>query len=605
MTNPTAPRPIRVGALPRAILAGALALGLTGAVTALPNSPATAQGAVSLAPVAAKKSKIKAKIAESGAKSLKLTWNKLDKAKYYRVLVAEDKAFKSRIYTSKWLKKKGSLTITSSKIPWGSTVWVKVRAYVKKSKALATSSPVKAATRKADPLRLREAGQAAKKAKVAWKEATKTTTYEVVASTDKAMKKVVFSKQVKSAVAWISGDEIEEGAKYWVRVTTVDRPNRLTSAKIRVEAGVQTPTMPKNVKSVPLTPTSIKVSWSTSKLATSYVVSLAVNPFRDPVVVKEVDAPAKELTISGINLQTLGLGREFFVRVVADRMGKAESLSSAMPTALPIPPPTGAPAYSVNVGSYNVLREQDKDAKGRTFLERVGLLASRIDDLDVVGVQEATYAVRNGVRPVEAVAEASGLALARDPLTGAACAVHSDHLLYKASRFTVDSCGESFVNTYGGFSRYMAWAVLVEAVSLAPALYVSTHITADKGERRNEERIKETRTIVSLIAGINTAGYPVIFTADLNAAAVEHAFTPPVVLAGAGYVGADLVAPETSYILKGSTHRFISASEVGARLDHIMANSKVVAKEFAVRYGTPKEQPSDHYPIRALLDVYR
>ncbi|MDR3203011.1 MAG: hypothetical protein LBT54_07790 [Bifidobacteriaceae bacterium] len=620
------PHPRRATLIALAAAGGLLAGGLTAAGPAAPGAAAAPLGSTlaplgstlaplgsALAPLAAPE-KVKAKVASNLGKALAISWNQPARAASYRVFVALEKSMKSKVHTSERIKR-SSLTLKTSKIPWGSTVYVKVRAYTAAGKALTTSAALKVKTKKADPLRLAADSAAAKKVHVDWKSAKNTTKYQVTAATDAKMEHIVYSKRKSVSEAWISGKAIGENAKLYIRVRTLDRPRPVASAKIKARAGVKTPKAPGNVKATPSSASSLSVTWSGSSLATRYWVALAATPTGNPVWQTKAGAGARSKLLTGLAPAELGLGRVFFVRVTADRMGRATTSASPVSAALPFPVPGGAAAFAANVGSYNVLREQDEDAKGRTFYERVGLLAARISDLDIVGVQETTYAVRDGARPIFALEEASGLELARIPLapgsTAAApaatavCARHSDHILYRAARFKVVACGEDYLNAYGGFSRYLAWAVMEETASGTQFLMASTHLTAGAGATRNQVRLNEVALMAKLITQHNPAGYPVIITADLNADAVEFPRTPPVALAASGYLGADVTAPATSRLSAGTYHGFSSAARTANRIDYVMGSAKVVAESFAVRWAAPASEPSDHFPVRATLRVYR
>jgi endonuclease/exonuclease/phosphatase family metal-dependent hydrolase len=97
---------------------------------------------------------------------------------------------------------------------------------------------------------------------------------------------------------------------------------------------------------------------------------------------------------------------------------------------------------------------------------------------------------------------------------------------------------------------------------------------------------------------------PAIVTGDLNAAEAFASDTAPSILAAAGYLGADLTAPVLVNAQYSTVHGWSKAYAYSEHIDHIMANSRVVANSFEVHYGDPTAQPSDHYAISASVSVY-
>jgi endonuclease/exonuclease/phosphatase family metal-dependent hydrolase len=459
-----------------------------------------------------------------------------------------------------------------------------------------------------DPMRLREAGSKPARIQVAWKATKNTKKYLVEAFADIRLKKLITSKRTKKTTAWIGGGKVKEGQKLWIRVTTIDRPKKLKSAKIKVYTGAKAPAAPKGVTVRATSPSSIHVEWASASRATGYSVQLAATPTGAPVYSKRVEAPARALDLTGIWLPGLGLSPEFFVTVKADRKRQAFATSAAAPAAMPFPAPPWAPAFNVTVGSYNVLGATYSDALDRSYWDRIPFLAGGIRDMgaDIVAVQEAAWTLKAGYpdRPVRLLAGAAGMTLALTPGSRLACAATSNHILYNSAVFAVEACGEDSLTVDVDYPCTSTWAVMRHIPTGQPMLVISTHLTV--GATLNSLRLQETSRLVQLVAEHNPAGYPVVVAGDFNGAAIRTTTSPPTVMAAAGYIGTDLVAPEVVNGELGTTNEsFGGVKRDGTRIDFIFTDPKVAVHSFAVRYAEPAGvQPSDHYPITANLTVY-
>jgi endonuclease/exonuclease/phosphatase family metal-dependent hydrolase len=458
-----------------------------------------------------------------------------------------------------------------------------------------------------DPMRLKQIGSKVARVQVQWKATRKTTKYLVEAFADIRLKKLIASKRVKGTTAWIGGGKIAENQKLWIRVTTIDRPKKLKSAKIKVYTGVREPAAPTQVAVKPTSPSATLVTWQGAKFATGYTVQFSATPNGDPVYSRHVDGPAESLEVDSLAPAALGLGLEFFVTVKADRLGKTFATSAPVPASLPFPPPPWAPAFNVNVGSYNVLGATYVDGSGRSYWDRLPLLAGAIRDMsaDIVAVQEAAWTFRAAYpdRPVRALANAAGMSLASTPGTSTACAVTSNHILYNSGAFSVEACGEDVLTVDSRYPCTSTWALMRHLATGQPVLVVSTHLTVGAG--LNDLRLAETNLLIEDIRQHNPADYPVIVAGDFNAAALRFPVTPSTMLANAGLLSTDLVAREVFNGQYGTTHRPAPVNTNGERIDFIFTSPKVMVNQFAVRFAEPSAaQPSDHYPVWASLTVY-
>jgi endonuclease/exonuclease/phosphatase family metal-dependent hydrolase len=477
--------------------------------------------------------------------------------------------------------------------------------------ASATQSAVAAAAKAAssdDPLRLVYVEPGGASAKVKWKKTKNTTSWVVEAYKDKKLTKRVFKLQTTATSAWIKGAKVKENTKYYVTVRTKGRPHKLISKRVTVKTGYRTPAVPTGLKVAPASWNSLAVAWNASDDALKYAIELTNTPGGETVYTKRVKAPATTSTF-WINTEQMGLGREFFVRVRAIRKTAESEPSGSQPAALPFPTPWAAPSFTASIGTYNILRRGSKDAQGRDIYDRLDQIADTIAPLDIVGVQEATYAMYGGARPIYMLEEASGLTLARHPavppaVKGAVCSLHSDHIMYNGAKFTVVDSGEDDLGgTAADGERYATWALMTDIASGRQFYFVNTHLSSQDTSAYNQIRAGEVATLVQNMAA-RAAGLPVVIVGDLNEGAKDFTSTAPVQFANAGYVGADLVATTVSGGEYDTWHNFTGPAAGGRKFDYILGNSLVAFVSYTVVPATPKTQPSDHYPVFATITVY-
>jgi endonuclease/exonuclease/phosphatase family metal-dependent hydrolase len=462
---------------------------------------------------------------------------------------------------------------------------------------------------KKDPMRLKVVGTKTARVQVQWKNTKRTKKYLVEAFSDARLKKKVASKRTKKNTAWIGGGKIKENQKLWIRITTIDRPKQLKSAKLRVYTGVRNPSAPSSVSARPMSPTTLRVSWSKAKYATAYIVQLAPAVGATPVWSARVESPTTTLDANDLVPAQLGLPAQFVVTVKSDRMGKTYATSSAIPASLPFPAPPTPPTMTIGVGSFNVLGVTYDDAKGRSYWDRVPLLAGQIQAMgaDLIGIQESSWSLRAGypARPILALGAAVGMSVAADPATGAECSTMSDHVLYTPGLYAVETCGEEYLGIDAGFRRYVTWVQFRHLPTGQGLLFGSTHLSVGSSTAVNNLRLTETNLILESLNVHNPQGLPVILTGDFNSTALQFANTPAMVLAAHGLLSADLTAPDAVNAQYGTVHNFTGTNTRGARIDYIFASPKVQVHQFSVQYSAPaSDQPSDHYPVRATVSIY-
>lgn len=437
--------------------------------------------------------------------------------------------------------------------------------------------------------------------RVAWPKLKKKTTFRVEVFKDKKMTKRVFKKTTTKTAMWVRSAKVKENKKYYLRVKTVGRRKNLKSARLVATTGYRTPAVPQGLSVKPISPSEISLSWNPADLAKKYEIRLSKTPFGSPTWTARTKATAIEsLTI---NPAVMGVGRLFFVRVASVRGTEVSAPTGFRATAL-LPPVSGPVVFTTVVGSYNVLRRDAKDGLGRSFYERVELLAKRIKKWEIAAVQETTNAMYEGARPVEVLAAQAGLAVSRDPVTNLACARHSDHVLYQAKVYALERCGEMSLVGDPTTARWAAWSVLTHQATGARVFVVGAHLTAGGGSGRNTIRLSQTDQMVKEIADLNSDTLPVILMGDLNEALIDAPVTVSVALANAGYAPTDLIATTRDNISSPTFHDFRKPSYVDARIDYIAISAQVSATHFGVVVESEKKAPSDHYPITATLEVH-
>jgi len=465
------------------------------------------------------------------------------------------------------------------------------------------------------PTRLHLATNGYGKFEVAWKAPKKATRYRVTAATDKAMKHVVYRSAYGTArTRWVYGAKIKEGAKYYVRVQAYNSTGAGGKSKVLpVRPKVYPAKKPENLTARPVSSTSLALSWRKARYATAYTVKFMRTATAAPSWTKVLPSSARSLTVTGIDLRRLGLPRSFFVKVTADRKKKTFRDSETLPVGLPFPTPASAHTLTpvtMSVGSYNVLLYTAKTPGFSSWSSRANALAAQIRSMnvDVLGVQEATWAVVNGARPVQQLARASGMTLAQAPNSPTPCSVHSVHILYDSSVFRLTECGSTQLDA----RRMYTWAVLKSTATGGSVFVVNTHLATVAAGEPDALQIPEAKAIATGIRAHNTHGYPVVLTGDLNSFYGKAATTPMGILVGApvvggeGLVGADLVARTLSNAKWATTHKYKPTKPNGVHIDHILTSDAVVVKSFKVDAAAGREHsaPSDHWPVQATLLAY-
>jgi endonuclease/exonuclease/phosphatase family metal-dependent hydrolase len=524
----------------------------------------------------------------TGSTSLRVTWRAVSGASSYVVAVST----KPGLSSPKKVTSTGtSARVTGLKKDVRYYVAVRAKAGSKSGARSAVVSTLTWKTRPAAPTGVHLTGVGVAKFKVAWSKAKRATLYQVVVYSDKAKKNVVLRTALSSRTGrLVDASAIKEGARYYYAVRAFN--TRSTPGPYSKLYAVTTQAhqvkRATNIVVRPLTSSSLAVSWTKGALATGYTVSVSRTRDGAPFISKRTTSTST--TVTGVPRGV------FFVNVTADRVRTTFAPARAV-TAAPREPVPAGKHSSMKVGSYNVLR----DSAERPFYKRVNAMADLISDLDVVGVQEATYGkvskydgTSTQYRPIELLARASGLTL------GAGCSTHSEHVLYDDAKFDLVSCGS--LKYTAGDERYAAWDRLRDT-SGREVVVVSTHLTNGKTSADAALRLKQGTQLAAWLKRTFT-DVPVVVAGDFNSWYGDGSSTPMEQVLKNVYYPSDLAAPSIINGQYASFHAWLPTGVRATRIDHILTSSRAVPRTFAVRRTTEKTAPSDHHPIWAVVDVY-
>ena len=466
---------------------------------------------------------------------------------------------------------------------------------------VAAATPASAATRPSAPAKAWVRTNSYGKFELAWKAGAHATKYKVIVATDKSMDKVVFTKLTRKRAAWVYGTRIKEGNRYYYRVRSYNGTKAGGQTEVRSMRPLVKPVKkPEGLVVKHVDTSSVFVDWSAAELATGYTVKLRGTKYGTPFWSRRT---------TGTSMTVPSDRRVFFVTVTAYRFRRTFRDSETVVAATSQPVPAGSRAFTADVGSYNVM-QYNLHTTDHPWRGRRQAAADLIRDLDVVGVHEATWGAvlpamggmsgNDAKRPVTQLAHLALLKVAMRPDgSGYPCGTHSVHVLYRASMFTLTSCGEAGLDSD---HRYVTWAVLKHRASGASVFAATTHL-AD-GSTANAERATQTRRALEVIKARNGAGLPMILTGDLNSFHGRAGTTPLSLFMGGGFYAADLVAPSLVNGSYASTHGFKATPRNGYRVDHVLTSKAVRTTRFAVRRTTESTAPSDHHPVAATVDVH-
>lgn len=471
--------------------------------------------------------------------------------------------------------------------------------------AQAAGAPTIVATlsKPAAPTNVRTATNYYGKFDVTWTKVSNATLYKVHVFSDAAATQRVYKTGYTTKDhKWVDAPEIKEGKTYYYRVRSYNTKSvpGAYSEIIKVKTGVQQVKTPTIKDADPTSPTSLKVTWAGADLATTYQVKISATK-DGPTVQSSPVLHSWDRTYTFTGLNPDKIGQTFFVKVTAARKNTTFRDSKTIAAALPYPEESGA-TTSVRVGSYNVLNYTYDDAVGRSWSQRVDELGDMIDDLDLVGVQEATWGKVGSERAVEMLADQAGLKVALVPGTSTGCSINSSHVLYRSTKFWTVDCGSVVIREAD--NRTATWVRLRSRDTGKDVFAVSTHLTSGSDSTATSIRNAEAKNVLAMIDRYNTANLPVVLMGDMNSFHGRADTTPVSLFSDAGLVGSDLVADTRSKINYSTVHYFTGTPMNRLRIDHILISEGVDPVKFTVRWHTPSTAPTDHHVAVAILELH-
>ncbi|MFD2793709.1 endonuclease/exonuclease/phosphatase family protein [Promicromonospora vindobonensis] len=225
----------------------------------------------------------------------------------------------------------------------------------------------------------------------------------------------------------------------------------------------------------------------------------------------------------------------------------------------------------------------------------------RLEQPTVLGVQEVLF------HQLSAVEEGLGrhykmVGFGRD---GGAGGEYSG-IFYDARRLTVKWWDQLWLSdtpkvmgsaTWGNsVTRIVTWAELHDTVTGRDFVHINSHFD----HQSENARLRSARVVQDLAA---EAGLPVVFTADVNAAAESSAPYDALVTEG-GLQDTWLAADRQLTPYAGTFPGYGTPDPNGTRIDWILATPGVEVRSAAINTWTKDGRfPSDHTPVQALLKI--
>jgi len=257
---------------------------------------------------------------------------------------------------------------------------------------------------------------------------------------------------------------------------------------------------------------------------------------------------------------------------------------------------------SLTVATFNVRYPEKRDG-ANTWEVRKDLLVATVRqmDPDLMGVQEL-FKVQGdyiaGKLPAYAWLGVSRRGNTEDEYSA---------LFYKKDRFQVVEHGEFWLSETPGkvgstswnmsLPRMATWALLADARGGGQLYFVNTHFAH---RREDEDARQRGARVIQDWLGTLPPSVPVILTGDFNSGA--EAGTYQVMINGFG--DAWKLAPRRAGP-EGTFHGF--GGKPGAeRIDWIFLRGPWIVQEAAtVTHNDNGRYPSDHFPVRALVELFR
>jgi endonuclease/exonuclease/phosphatase family metal-dependent hydrolase len=419
------------------------------------------------------------------------------------------------------------------------------------------------------------------------------------------------------------------------------RTLRLTAAAIVVVvcASVLLATPANAVKATPEGHKHISVSQKNGKIVVKWLPTLGVKYFlvrtsitpdmSQDLKTYRVSKSTTTVTVAPTKYAGPGTGNYTFVRVYAVKKGKI-GVSPYRRVRMDAPAPTVSTAETV--ATYNVRTAIAPEVPGHTWAERIGSVASQIQQSNaaVVAIQEAgklvsrTFTVtRVGKTKVKTVttdwqfdqlqrAIGGNYRVAGEEdysATYSSAVREGTRILYDASKVTLIDEGNFAPSAVDSKLRIIPWAKFQDNVTGKQFYFISVHL-AELNDYPNPAtvfalRIAQVKNVISVVKRFSATGVQVIVAGDMN----SNLYSTPYNAADqlfvkAGFFDAYATASNINEFY-ATFDDFTKPKSSGSRTDYILTYGSQPGsfsyKNWIVKGGVI---PSDHFMQTATVPVY-
>ncbi len=337
------------------------------------------------------------------------------------------------------------------------------------------------------------------------------------------------------------------------------------------------------------------IDWTTATNASTYDVQIATNAAMTTGLVSGTTA-TKPYTSAALKP-----GTTYYLRVRGLNDTTPGSFSAVSSVRL------GTAGTTARVITYNLcgqdkcLSSANKMAKWSTTRKALAGSLVRSADADIIATQESSY------NDTKFGSQLPGFTLAQHK--------SAKSLFFKASKYTKVKSGD--ITLSSSLKKYAVWADLKDISSGTRFIVVDAHLQSGKGKSKDDERTRETTTLINAVKKINPYGLPVIYAGDFNSNAsnakqssYKGGYDAPLrVFTAAGAVDSYNVAQSSISSIYNSANQALNPPlKSSHHVDHIFTSPdvqtltwKVMLRLDGSKYAVPFA--SDHNPIVADLAV--
>jgi len=269
---------------------------------------------------------------------------------------------------------------------------------------------------------------------------------------------------------------------------------------------------------------TVAVNWLFTTAGRHYQVQYSANPDFSAAAI--VTTTVASTVIGGL---TTGQPYYFRVRSLTARGSVTSGWSGAVTATPQVPADPGA--APLEVGSFNIRNWQR--SKGGSWGVRGPLVADAIASrhLDVVGLQEADFHLRDGVSQygslINLLAARGGSYQAVEAGTTA-----GTRIIYNAATVSLARTGmRQLPSIRGDVNRYVVWAEFVQNSNGRHFIFANTHLVPEthpvatkkcsaKQSKRYKMRVTQAALVMDEIQA-NAAGRPLVLVGDMNSHKVQ------------------------------------------------------------------------------------